>query len=122
MSDEVNESKEEVAPAKQVIATFTSHPVQNFRVGNFQFAKGVLKFHEGEEESLEKFQKFIDTLPPIERRRIQVIDVEAAEALIKKLREESGGATQQTDSTVGDRATKPKPIGNLGTTSGLGNR
>ena len=104
-----------------VIATFTSHPVQNFRIANYQFEKGVLKFEEGQEESLEKFEKLIASLPTVERKRIQKIDVEAAEKLIEKLRAESGGATQKIDSTVGERANKPKATGNLGTVLGRGN-
>ena len=104
-----------------VLATFTSHPVQNFRIANYQFEKGVLKFEEGQEESLEKFEKLIAALPIGERNRIQKIDVEAAEKLIEKLRAESGGATQKIDSTVGERANKPQATGNLGTVLGRGN-
>lgn len=105
----------------EVIATFTSHPVQNFRIANFQFEKGVLKFEEGQEESLEKFEKLIASLPIVERKRIQKIDVEAAEKLIEKLRAQAGGATQKIDSTVGERANKPQATGNLGAILGRGN-
>lgn len=117
------ESAPEVATTQvpNVIATFSSHPVQNFRIANFQFEKGVLKFEEGLEESLEQFEKLIASLPIAERKRIQKIDVEAAEKLIEKLRAESGGATQKIDSTVGERANKPKATGNLGIVLGRGN-
>lgn len=131
MSNENQPAQPETAPESapevttthvpNVIATFSSHPVQNFRIANFQFEKGVLKFEEGQEESLEKFEKLIASLPIVERKRIQKIDVEAAEKLIEKLRAESGGATQKIDSTVGERANKPKATGNLGAIPGRGN-
>lgn len=131
MSNENQPAQPETAPeaapevatthVPNVIATFSSHPVQNFRIANFQFEKGVLKFEEGLEESLEQFEKLIASLPIAERKRIQKIDVEAAEKLIEKLRAESGGATQKIDSTVGERANKPKATGNLGTVLGRGN-
>ena len=122
-----NENNADPAPevattqAPIVLATFSSHPVQNFRIADYQFEKGVLKFEEGQEESLEKFEKLIASLPVAERKRIQKIDVEAAEKLIEKLRAESGGATQKIDSTVGERASKPRATGNLGAILGRGN-
>lgn len=120
MSEEVETPVEDAAP--QVIATFTSHPIQQLRMADWQFEKGVLTFKEGEEESLEAFTKFLDSLPPIERSRVKKIDVEAAEKLIEELKSQEGGATQKIDSTVGERVTKPKPVGNLGSTLGLGNK
>ena len=131
MSNENQPAQPETAPdaapevvttqAPIVLATFSSHPVQNFRIANFQFEKGVLKFEEGQEESLEKFEKLIAALPIGERNRIQKIDVEAAEKLIEKLRAKSGGATQKIDSTVGERVNKPQATGNLGAVLGRGN-
>lgn len=118
---ETPEIVEEAQRRPEPLATYTSHPVQNFRIATYQFEKGVLKFEEGEEESLEGFEKLLESLPLIERQRIKKIDIEAAEALIEKLKAESGGPTQKIDSTVGERVNKPKPVGNLGRTLGGGN-
>lgn len=120
MSEEVETPQEDGAP--EVIATFTSHPIQQLRMADWQFDKGVLKFVEGQEESLEKFEEFLASLPPIERSRVKKIDVEAAEQLVAELKSQEGGPTQKIDSTVGERVSKPKPVGNLGSTLGLGNK
>lgn len=106
-----------------VLATFSSSPVNNYAVGDFQFENGLLHFRKGDEEELEKFEKLIDSknFPAIERARIVRIDVAAAERLLADLMKSQGGATQTTDSTVGERANKPKAEGNLGSTGNRGN-
>src|SRR3546814_15245541 len=66
--------------------------------------------------------KLYDSLPPMEKNRIKKIDVAAAEKLLAELKAKEGGPTQKIDSTVGERASKPQPVGNLGRTLGNGNR
>lgn len=103
-----------MADAKNKLAYYSSAPIQAYRVGPFRFEKGVLTFDEGQEDELESFETLLETLPAAERARVQKVDVEAAEAYVRDLRAQSGGATRGIDSSIGDRATKPKPEGDLG--------
>ncbi len=106
-----------------VLATYSSSPVNNYGVGRFQFEKGLLTFKKGDEDDLEEFEKIINgkNFPVVERNRLVKIDVAAAEKLLADLRKSEGGATQAIDSTVGERVNKPKAEGDLGTTAGRGN-
>lgn len=116
---EVNES----TPVDDVLATFSSVNMTGYSVGEFKFEKGILTFKSGDEEELEAFRKIIDSknFPPQERARIVEIDVAAAEKYLEDARRGQGGATQKIDSTVGERASKPKSEGDLGSTEGRGN-
>src|SRR3546814_1313453 len=89
---------------------------------SFQFTKGTLQFRAGDEERLAAFEKLYDSLPPMEKNRIKKIDVAAAEKLLAELKAKEGGPIQKIDSTVGQRASKPQPVGNLGRTMGNGHR
>src|SRR3546814_7769017 len=118
MNDEANKEQQEEAPTgdghPEVIMTFSSHPIMNFSLAGFQFTKGTLQFRAGDEERLAAFEKLYDSLPPMEKNRIKKIDVAAAEKLLAELKAKAGGTTQKIDSTVGERASKHKPIGNHG--------
>src|SRR3546814_5070731 len=125
MNDEANKEQQEEAPTgdghPEVIMTFSGHPIMNFSLAGFQFTKGTLQFRAGDEERLAAFEKLYDSLPLMEKNRIKKIDVAAAEKLLAELKAKEGGPTQKIDSTVGDRASKPQPVGNLGRTLGNGN-
>ena len=116
---EVNDS----TPVKDVLATFSSKNMTGYAVGDFKFENGILTFKSDQAEELETFRKIIDSknFPPQERSRIVEIDVAAAEKYLAEARRGMGGATQAIDSTVGERVSKPKSEGDLGTTSGAGN-
>lgn len=116
---EVNES----TPVKNVIATYSSSPITNFSVGRFVFKDGVLSFSDDEADDHAEFESIINdkNFPPQEKAKIVKIDIGAAERLVAELRSKQGGATQATDSTVGERVSKPKSVGNLGSTGNRGN-
>lgn len=116
---EVNESM----PVKNVIATYSSSPITNFSVGRFVFKDGVLSFSDDEADDHAEFESIINdkNFPPQEKAKIVKIDIGAAERLVAELRSKQGGATQATDSTVGERVSKPKSVGNLGSTGNRGN-
>src|SRR3546814_10955527 len=71
---------------------------------------------------LAAFEKLYDSLPPMKKNRIKKIDVAAAEKLLAEIKAKEDGLTQKIDSTVGERASKPQPVGKLGRTLGNGNR
>lgn len=103
----VEESQNEVVEDAPVKISFTSHPILNYRVGRmYKFERGMIHFDS--EEAAAKFEANVANLPEIERRKIKKLDVSAAEKISRKVQANQGGATKQTDSTVGDRATQPK--------------
>ena len=83
----------------------------------------MLSFNDEEADDYAEFESIINdkNFPPQEKAKIVKIDVGAAERLVAELRSKQGGATQATDSTVGERVSKPKSVGNLGSTGTRGN-
>jgi len=81
-------------------ALYTSHPIQNFGIGPFQFEKGILRFTGDEPDGLthDVFENLLDTMPAVDRNAIRKIDQSAAERLIEEHRMTQGGATKQFDS------------------------
>lgn len=116
---EINDS----TPTDDVLATFSSVNMTNYSVGDYKFENGILTFKSDEAEELEAFRKIIGSknFPPQERARIVEIDVAAAEKYLSEARKNLGGATQAIDSTVGERVSKPKSEGDLGSTGYRGN-
>ena len=116
---EVNDS----TPVNDVLATFSSVGMTGYSVGDFKFENGILTFKSDEREELEDFRNIIDSknFPPQERAKIVEIDVASAERFLEDARRGQGGATQKIDSTVGERASKPKSEGDLGSTGARGN-
>jgi len=92
--------------ADQASVTYTSHPIQRFRMGKFRFEKGMLVLTDSAE--IAEFEACLEALPQTERIRIKKIDLAAAEKISEEIRKTVGGATQQTDSTIGDKPTAPK--------------
>lgn len=88
----------------------TCLPIQRFKIGRFQFEKGVLNLYEDSDVS--DFRKLLEGLPPVDRNQIKIIDREAAERLVRPV---EPGATKQFDSSVGRQretlATGDKVIG-----------
>lgn len=105
----------EPAPAYEVV--YSSHPTPNYRIGKYKFEKSQLKLTDPAE--VEIFDKLLSTLPVGERRKIQKLDVAAAEDFLRK-RQVTPAATKQTDSSTGERgSTEPKVgTGTLESTSG----
>lgn len=85
---------------------WSSHPIAKMRIGKFRFDKGVLKLTS--ESEIAEFEALLDSLPGAERNRIQLLDVEAAEEVVRKHLAAQGGATKVIDSTIGERSTAPK--------------
>jgi len=93
---------EKAAPAT---ASYTSHPVENFRIGRFVFEKGLLNLSG---DDVAAFEALHESLPPMEKNRIRKLDVAAAEAFVRDLLENAKpAATQAFDSSIGERA---KPV------------
>lgn len=91
---------------------FSSHPIANFQVGRFKFEKGLLRL---DADDAAAFEKLMATLPPVEQSKIQKLDVEAAVAIVKqRIAEAQPGATQQFDSSIGERAKQMVGTGKLG--------
>lgn len=116
---EFDESKKQAASANSfattlaegavdndVIASFTSHPVNNFRLGKHQFTDGVLNFTDS--KKLAKFEELLEDLPPAERNRIKKLDLDAAKRISQQFQAQQPKATTTTDSSVGERGMKPK--------------
>lgn len=99
---------------------YSSHPVQNYRVGRFHFQKSLLRL---DSQDAAEFDKLLEKLPPTERNRVQKIDVQAAAALVNARIESQ--ATKQFDSSVGaDALSRLNKLGpTVGTTElGFENR
>lgn len=70
------------APQPDDSVTYTSHPIDNFRIGrDWQFSKGVLKLSP---EKAEKFDKVLEDQPASIRGRIRKIDAAAADKLARQ--------------------------------------
>ena len=93
----------------QPLAIYSSHPIQRYRMGEHRFENGTLKFYDS--ETLDRFEKSLEQLPPVERIRIKKIDVDAAAKISKEVQALSGGATQKVDSSIGERAGNAPKIG-----------
>lgn len=74
----------------------TSLPIQRYRVGRFEFERGVLNLYN--DDDVDEFRSLIKTLPPADRNQIKIIDKAKAEEI--SMRHEPG-ATKQFDSSVG---------------------
>lgn len=79
-ADEAAEAAEAAeAPAT---VTFSSHPIQNFRIGNYQFVNSQLVVAEKDAQGV---RNMLDKLPLSERQKIQEVSVEAAEEYLRNL-------------------------------------
>lgn len=94
--------KQEETPEVKT-ARYSSHPIENYSVGNYVFEKGLLTLT-GDEIAV--FDKLLETLPPQESNRIKKLDVEAADRIVREmLANQKAAATQVNDSSIGERAT-----------------
>lgn len=93
--------------------SYTSHPIENFQVGPYVFEKTILTL---EAADAAKFEKFLESMPPVEKARVRKIDTSAAESLIADLRTSS--TTRDFDSSVGADALSR--LRNIGPTIGTG--
>lgn len=81
---------------KQAKLIVTSLPIMNFKIGRFQFTRGVLNLFE--DKDVTDFRALVKTLPPADRNQLKIVDREAAEAMVRPI---EPGATKQFDSSVG---------------------
>lgn len=90
---------------------YSSHPIAKYRVGPFQFDRGLLKL---DSKDAADFEALLKTLPATESSRISKIDVSAAERIVRDRLAAQSSATKNFDSTVGERAGKtPTGTGRL---------
>lgn len=78
----LDKAVEEVQKIVKPIATFTSHPIRNLRLGLHQFENSTLHFFE--QEALDEFEKMLGDQPPQIKSQIKKIDVAAAESIAKE--------------------------------------
>lgn len=86
---------------------YSSHPISNLTIGRFQFEKTLLRL---DSDDAADFDALLKKLPPMERNRVQVIDEQAAAAIVNARQESQ--ATKEFDSSVGpDRVSRLRDIG-----------
>lgn len=107
MSDEANETVVE----SDNRVRFTSHPIENFRVGRFRFTRGQLALSP---EDAAEFEKLLESLPTVERTRVRKIDLAAAERISQEFLATQARTTKQIDSSTGERAKPVVGTGKLG--------
>lgn len=62
------------------VTIYSSSPSENYRVGRFQFEKGILRL---DAEDAAEFDKIVEGLPPLEQNGIRKIDREAGEKVAR---------------------------------------
>lgn len=110
MSDEANETVVE----SDNRVRFTSHPIENFRVGRFRFTRGQLALSP---EDAAEFEELLESLPAVERMRVRKIDLAAAERISQEFLATQARTTKQIDSSTGERAKPVVGTGKLGDTT-----
>lgn len=80
---------------------YSSHPIMNFRVGRFQFEKGLLTLTDSEDA--ETLEKLLKTMPMTESIKVKKLDPEGAARLVLQNRARPA-ATKGFDSATGERA------------------
>lgn len=85
--------------------TYTSQPIANFRMGEFQFDKGVLKLKPADAE---RFDKMLDGADERTQAQIRKIDRSAGEAVARRYLDLQSKTTQGIDNT-GNTVSAPTP-------------
>lgn len=93
----VTESEEAVqtTDSPQVIATYSSHPYQNYTLGSFEFKMGICRFYD--KESLARFEAMREKLPPQDRARLREIAANRVLATIAESQANTGKHVQGID-------------------------
>lgn len=60
---------------------YTSHPVQRFSIGEWEFEKGLLEFES--EEAAAAFEAVLSQMPKVERNHIRKIDTSVADRVAR---------------------------------------
>lgn len=95
-------SKSIIDSGDEPAVRYSSHPIANFRLGRFRFDRGLLNL---DSQDASEFEDLLEQLPVTERRRITKLDVRAAERFLEeRAANRRAGATQQFDSSIGERA------------------
>ena len=82
---------------------YTSHPITNYKIGDFQFDKGQLFLTP---EDAEKFDELLNSLPPVERVNIRKVDVAAGERFAKAFLESRSVRGVDTSTNTPDATTE----------------
>lgn len=83
------------------VVRYSSHPILNYGIGRFKFDNGLLALRE--KKDIDEFEKTLEQLPISERTRIKKLDLSAAEAQIRAVRDANPGASKAIGSESGDR-------------------
>lgn len=71
---------EQAENAPEGSTTYSSHPIERFRIGGYQFEKGSLTL---EGDDVQKFEKLLESAPPREQATVKKIDVDSVNKLAK---------------------------------------
>ena len=83
------------------VVRYSSHPILRYKIGRWRFENGLLELRE--RADVEEFEEILKKLPISERTRIKKLDVSAAEAQVRAVRETSPVASKAIGSETGDR-------------------
>lgn len=103
---------EATASADDGVVRYSSHPILKYKIGRFRFENGLLELTE--KKDIEDFERTLKQLPRSESIRLKKLDLSAAEAMVRAVRELSPRASKAIGSESGDRdPAKPKGTGRL---------
>ena len=89
----------------KVVAQYTSHPIQRYRLGKFRFDNSVLSIKsEKDHDEFKEVLRDLESNNPAEFNRIRRLNVEAATRMVEARLAQQSRATKGFDSSVGDRA------------------
>lgn len=97
---------EELAPAIRPATIFSCHPMQEFSMGRFRFAKTQLRLHD--EQDVKEFQDLLAQQPVQIRSQVKQLDVAAADALVRELKKSGFSSSTGIDTTANDL--QPRPV------------
>lgn len=84
-------------------AVFSSHPIQNFSLGRFQFENTLLRLHSAEDVA--EFRKLRDKLPIYEQNVVKEIRSDVVDEIVEqRIASMRANVTQNFDSSVGRAA------------------
>ncbi len=89
----------EVVGEIPVLARYTSHPIQNFCVGEFRFEHGLLEFTN--QDTLDRFEALRETMSPREQNAVRVIDVAKAAEVAEEFLKQETKRIQGAQTSVG---------------------
>lgn len=100
-ADEPAEKEKALPTGEDGLVRWTAHPILRYSMGRFAFTNGLLTLSVNEAK---EFEALLAQQPVSEQVKVRLVDVEAAERLVRSMMANSGGVTQAIDSSTGDRA------------------